>query len=455
MLRRITSFFTKIMQKYLPDPFIFALLLSVIVFILGIVLNGETPFAMVKHWGNGFWGFLGFSMQITLILIFGTVLANAPIFKRGIKRIAGIPKTPTQAVVFVTIVAGISCMIQWAFGLVIGAIVAREVAKRVKGVDYGLLIASAFSTFLLTVFTGTINLKAASNLEELKVVTLGALTEVVPMSEAAYHPVTLITILILIITFPIVNAKMHPKKEDTISIDPSLLVDEDEISIVIKPNKTDMTPAERIENSSILSLMIFLAGGTYVFNHFFLEKLSLNMDIMIMILLFLGILLHRKPIAYIKAVRGAVGTSAGIILQYPFYAGIMGMMSGLNPVGISLAGIIAGGIISLSTKVTYPIFTFLSAGLVNFFVPSGGGQWAVQAPIVYPAGLALGVDPAITTMAFGWGDAWTNMVQPFWALPALAIAGLNAKDIMGYLVTVWLWAGIVITGGLLVWSVLI
>lgn len=451
MIKKITSFFVKLVQNFLPNPFIFALILSAILFVSGIVFNGETPYGMIIHWGNGFWGFLGFSMQMVLVIVLGNCVANAPVFQKVIKRLAQIPKTPRQAVAFVTIVAGISCMIQWGFGLVIGAIFAKEVAKTVKKVDYRLLVASAYSTFLLTVLTSSITLKAASNPEELERISGGVLKAIIPLSQTAYHPATLGALLVLIITLPILNAKMHPSEDETVSIDPGLLNDEEIVSKVI--DKKNLTPAERIENSSIVSVLVFIAGATYVYNHFFVKGLGLNIDVMNFMLLIVGILLHRNPISYINAIGTATKNSAGIILQFPFYAGIMGLMSGANVEGITLAGMMSDGIVSFATTKTFPIFTFISASIVNMFVPSAGGQWAVQAPVMFPSGFALGVDPAITTMAICWGDTWTNMIQPFWALPALGIAGLGVRDIMGFCVMVFLWSGIVITSSLLIWSV--
>jgi len=119
----------------------------------------------------------------------------------------------------------------------------------------------------------------------------------------------------------------------------------------------------------------------------------------------------------------------------------------VGPSGTSLAGVISTFFVGISTEITFPLFTFLSAGIVNIFIPSGGGQWAVQGPIMMPAGLKLGVDPAVTGMAIAWGDAWTNMIQPFWALPALGIAGLSARDIMGYCVITLLFTGVVVCVG--------
>jgi short-chain fatty acids transporter len=451
MIKRLTSFFVKLVQNFLPDPFLFAIILSGILFVLGITVNKETPFQMIIHWGNGFWGFLAFSMQMVLVIVLGNTVANAPVFQRILKKLAQIPKTPKQAVAFVTIVAGISCMIQWGFGLVIGAIFAKEVAKTVKKVDYRLLIASAYSAFLLTVLTSSITLKAASNIDELTKVSGGVLTSLIPLMQTAYHPATLGALIVLLITLPLLNSSMHPSEEETVSIDPNLLVTEGMSTNVI--DKKTLTPASRIENSRLVSILIFIAGVIYVYNHFFIKKASLNIDIMNFMLFIFGILLHGNPISFVKAVGEATRNSSGIILQFPFYAGIMGMMTGNNAEGVSLAGIMSSGIVSLATTTTYPFFTFISAALVNMFVPSAGGQWAVQAPVMFPAAKALGADYAITTMAITWGDTWTNMIQPFWALPALGIAGLKVRDIMGFCVMIFLWSGIVITCSLLAWVV--
>jgi short-chain fatty acids transporter len=165
--------------------------------------------------------------------------------------------------------------------------------------------------------------------------------------------------------------------------------------------------------------------------------------------LFAAILLHGTPINTVRAVNSAAKSVGGIVLQFPFYAGIMGVMVAVGPEGVSLAGGISDFFVSISNQTTFPLFTFLSAGIVNFFVPSGGGQWAVQAPIMMPAGATLGVDAAKTAMSIAWGDAWTNMIQPFWALPVLGIAKLGAKNIMGYCLVVLMYSGIIIALGLM------
>ncbi len=177
---------------------------------------------------------------------------------------------------------------------------------------------------------------------------------------------------------------------------------------------------------------------------------GLDLNSVNFIFLILGLLGHGTPIRYVHATIDAAKGAAGVILQFPFYAGIQAMMVyHAGTTGTSLAAVISNFFVSISTTVTFPLWTFLAAGIVNFFVPSGGGQWSVQGPIMMPAGLALGVKPAVTGMAIAWGDQWTNMIQPFWALPALGAAGLGAKDIMGYCVLTLIVMGVVAVIGFL------
>ena len=171
-----------------------------------------------------------------------------------------------------------------------------------------------------------------------------------------------------------------------------------------------------------------------------------------MILLFSGILLHEDLCHFLDALKDSVSSIVGVVLQYPFYAGIMAIMTGTNEMGRSLASLISNFFVNVSNQYTFPVFTFFSAGIVNFFVPSGGGQWSVQAPIVMTAAKSLNVPVNIAAMAIAWGDQWTNMIQPFWALPALAVANLKAKDIMGFMCVVTIASGIVFAVGIYLWA---
>jgi len=446
MFKKFTNGCVTVVQKYLPDPFLFAVILTFIVFGLGILSTHQTPLAMLLHWQNNFWSLLSFSMQMCLVLLTGHVLANAPLFKKLLRRLASIAKTPLQAIVAVTFISTIACWINWGFGLVIGALYARELARQIKNVDYRLLIAAAYSGFLVwhSGISGSIPLKVATGGKALSDATNGALVEAVPTSLTIFSGFNLIIFGLILVTMPFVNRAMHPSEGDAVSIDPKLLEEEDVDKTIANP-----TPADKLENSPVISMLVGAMGLVFAVYYFAKNGFNLNLNIVNFIFLFAGIILHGTPRNFLDAVSNAVKGTAGIMIQFPFYAGIMGMMMGQNADGISLAGQISHWFVSISTTTTYPLFTFLSAGIVNFFVPSGGGQWAVQAPIMMPAGLELGVPAARTAMAIAWGDAWTNMIQPFWALPALGIAGLGARDIMGFCVIDLIYTGVIISLGLM------
>lgn len=473
LLQRLSRFFVTLLQRYLPDPFIFAIVLTLVVFVLVMPSTGQSPLQVVDAWAGGFWKLLTFSMQMAMVVVTGHAMASAPAFKRKLAVVAGIANTPNQAIVLVTFISAIACWINWGFGLVVGAIFAREIASRVKGVDYRLLIASAYSGFLFWHggLSGSIPLALASG-TKLSAVTNGAVVSPIPTSETIFSSMNLTILAVMLVAIPILNRLMHPVGKDIVTIDAQLLneqaavqdngqaTDSQDRNFLGKALQADaltgkvagahqtMTPAERLENSRVLSLLLGLIGFTYISYYFINNGFALNLNIVNFTFLFSAILLHGTPKSLLSSVSQGAKNCSGILLQFPFYAGIMGMMTATGDAGTSLAGIISAGFVSVSNEATFPVLTFLSAGIVNFFVPSGGGQWAVQAPIMMPAGAALGVDAAKTAMAIAWGDAWTNMIQPFWALPALAIAGLGAKDVMGYCIMALLGSGIIISLGL-------
>ena len=444
MFKKFTNACVTLVNKYLPDPFLFAVILTFIVVLLGLAFTGQGPMDMVKHWGNGFWALLAFSMQMVLVLVTGSAMAQAPAIRKVLQTIGSTAKSPSSAVMITVFVGLVACWINWGFGLIIGALLAKEMARQVKGVDYRLLIAAGYSGMVVWHggLSGSIPLtiSSASGLAA----TGGALTEAVPTSMTIFSYWNLIITAVIIVVMPFVVKAMHPEASKTVVVDPKLIQEPEPKQYVSK------TPAEKMENSKILWGLVTLMGFAYIVFHFMTKGFDLNLNIVNFIFMFTGILLHGSLRRYIDAVIEAAKGASGNILQFPFYAGIMGMMTGLNPDGVSLAGVISNGFVSISTATTFPLFTFLSAGIVNFFVPSGGGQWAVQGPIMMPAGASLGVEPAKTAMAIAWGDAWTNMIQPFWALPALGIAGLGARDIMGYCVITLLVTGVIVSAGFLI-----
>ncbi|WP_278369021.1 short-chain fatty acid transporter [Pseudoalteromonas lipolytica] len=417
MLNRVAKPFTKLVERYLPDPFIFVILLTLLSFIVASIFTPSSPVQVLAAWGGGFWNLLQFAMQMLLVLLTGYMLASTPVMRHLLTTLATLANTPAKAIILVTLVSLLASWINWGFGLVIGALFAKAIAKQTR-VDYRLLVASAYSGFI--VWHGGL-----AGSVPLTIATDGHFSEqsigVIGTENTVFAGFNIAIVLGLFIIMPLVNRYMLPNEKDSVYVDPAKLNDEPTASV--KPTR----PAEVIEHSRILGIGIGLVGLGYLFYYFVLSGGGLNLNSVIAIFLFSAILLHQTPHNLLQSLQQAIPSGAGIVIQFPFYAGIMAIM-----VKTGLAQQISEGFIAIATTESLPFWSFLSAGFVNIFVPSGGGQWAVQAPIVIPAAHALGADIPRVAMAVAWGDAWTNLIQPFWALPVLAIAGLKAKDIMGF-----------------------
>jgi len=437
LIQRISGYFTQVVHRFLPDPLIFAILLTVLTFLLAAGLTPKAPAELVTLWGAGFWNLLAFAMQMAMILVTGHALASSPPVKRLLVALAGLAKSPQQAVMLVAFVGGVACAINWGFGLVLGAMLSREVARRVKGVDYRLLVACAYMGFLTWHggLSGSVPLVAATPGNPMEK-TIG----LIPVSQTLFTGYNIAITLGLIVMLPLLARQMTPKAEDVVMVDPALLEEPPSFERILPPGAT---PAERMEESRLLSLLVALCCAGYLVIRTIQSGFNLDINTVNLVFLAAGIVLHKTPMAYARAVAAAARGTAGILIQFPFYAGIQAVMDHSG-----LAGVITKWFVDIANVHTFPLLAFLSSGLINFAVPSGGGHWVVQGPFVMPAAQALGADMGKAAMAIAYGEAWTNMAQPFWALPALAIAGLGVRDIMGYCVTALLFSGLIFIGGM-------
>lgn len=419
MLRVLSRPATRLMERWLPDAFIFVIVLTLIAALAAILGQGTSPVDLVRIWGTGFWELLSFAMQMLLVLVTGYILASSPPVRRVLARLAGLARSRGGAILLVSVVSLAASWINWGFGLVVGAIFARELARQIR-VDYRLLVAAAYSGFVVWHggLAGSIPLTIA---------TPGHFTEdqigVIPTSQTIFSAWNLMIVAALFVAVPLVNRAMLPSPDEEILINPDLLRETTPAPATQAP-----TPAERLEESPVLMYLIGVPGLAWLLLHF-AGGGALNLNVVNFLFLFAGIVLHGTPRSLLAALDEAVRGGAGIVIQFPFYAGIMAIM-----VETGLAGSLSEWFVSISTAATLPFWSFISAGIVNIFIPSGGGQWAVQAPIMLPAAEALGADMARVAMGVAWGDSWTNLIQPFWALPMLGIAGLKARDIMGFCV---------------------
>jgi short-chain fatty acids transporter len=436
-MKTLTRFFVAIMQKYLPDAFLFAVILTFLAFGAAWVFTDKGFMNIVNAWGNGLWGLLAFAMQMILIVVTGHVMAISKPMKKLLAAIASVPQTAVGAGMICAFVAGVCSWINWGFGLIVAALLARELARRVKGLDYGYVVAAGYAGFIVWHggLSGSIPLAVAT-----KGHLVEKLTGIIPTTQTIFATPNLIISGLMIISLPIVFKLMCPEGKDVVSVDSALLVDPEE-----PKEPAEKTLAEKIEYSRIITAILGFMGVIYLVRYFYENgAMNLSLNIVIFVFMWLGIILHVTPISYIRAVNEAIKGAGGIAVQFPLYGGIQGIL-----ISTGLAGMIAQWFISISTEITFPLFTFIAGGIINFFVPSGGGQWVVQGPINIPAGIELGVNSAKVAMSIAYGDQWTNMIQPFWALPLLGIAKLGAKDIMGYCVMVLIVTGVIMGAGLL------
>lgn len=431
MISRVSRFMTTLVSRYLPDPLIFAVLLTFITFACAWGLTDATPAKLVGMWGDGFWNLLGFGMQMALIVVTGHALASSGPVKTILSNTASVAKTPVQGVMLVTFIGSIACVINWGFGLVVGAMFAKEVARKIKGVDYGLLIACAYIAFMTWGggFSGSMPLLAATpgNPVAHLMVTESNPQGIIPATSTIFSGYNLFITGTLILLLPFITRMMMPKGGEIREIDPRLLQEDPVFTKELGP---DASIAEKMEESRLLAYAIGILGFSYVGMYFYKNGFNITINTVNLIFLLTGILLHGTPMAYMRAVSNATRSTAGILIQFPFYAGIQLMMEHSG-----LGGLLTEFFINIANKETFPVLTFFSSALVNFAVPSGGGHWVIQGPFVIPAAQALGADLGKSTMAIAYGEQWMNMAQPFWALPALGIAGLGVRDIMGYCMT--------------------
>ena len=440
MLRRLASMFTYFMRHYLPDAYLVAILLTFLAAVLALIFTPTDVMKMIMAWGNGIYGIVAFAMQMILILVTGHCLALSPPVKKVLVWIAGKGDTPIKAGMIVSFVAAVASWLNWGFGLIVGGLLALEIAKRTKKVDYPYLIAAAYSGFVVwhQGLSGSIPLVCATSKHAQNFIEkiTGA---PVPVADTIFASYNLIASLLIIFTLPVLYALIHPKAEEVQEISEAKLREmADETIHVDKP--ANPTLAERIDHSYAINIVFGLMGLAYLANHFMTKGMDLNLNVVIFLFFILGVLLHGKPVNYISAVNTAIKGAGGIALQFPLYGGIQGIL-----IGTGLGKVIAAWFVAISTPETFYMLQFWAGGIINMFVPSGGGQWLVQGPITIEAARTMGIDMTKSAMMVAWGDEWTNMIQPFWALPLLGLAGLSARAVMGYTTMTLLWSGVILS----------
>ncbi|KYG72939.1 short-chain fatty acid transporter [Roseivirga echinicomitans] len=426
------SLYLRVVRQILPSPFSIAVILTLLTFILALAFtdrpeNAGSAYSLVilGYWEIGFWELLEFTMQMALILILGHALALTPFVNSIIDRFTVYCNTSAKAAFTISLLTILVSMINWGLCLVFGAIFARKVAERAKAngwkMNYPLLGAAGYSGMMCFHggFSGSAPLAVASNnhflIQEIGQIGIG---------QTILSTANIITFVLLLIIIPSVFYLLGKRSHDS------------EINIVFRKETHHQEEkghgAERMDNSKIAAialggLICFIAIRKMWVSPALVGLSFIDLNYINFFFFGLAILLHGSFAKFLSAIEEAIGGSAGIIIQFPLYAGIMGIMTYSG-----LGALFSQGFMEISNATTLPIFTFFSAAIVNIFVPSGGGQWVVQGPIVTEAAQNLGASIPKTIMALSYGDQLTNMLQPFWALPLLGITKLKAKDILPY-----------------------
>ncbi len=480
--RRLSAFF----RATAPDPFVLAILLTFLTFALAIGFSERSPAEITKAWAHettGVWRYLGFGMQMCLILVTGHAIAASRPVSGAIKALAQLPRSGPQAAALVALVAASLGVFHWGVGLIGGALIARDVGRvmvrRGIRVHYPVLVAAGYVGMMVWHggFSGTAPIKVTTRRDLDEVIDPAVGLAPIPLDQTLLSPMNLVTTGGLLLLCPIVMALLMPRSRRSaddfmasatndhiepmdhfVAVGKSAETDFDPDDVDTTPSRTDerKAPIPRLlEDTPIINCALALLIALWAFGHYLpgaagelgeafnawipiggtvnengdrvTGLMNLTPNTLNLTMFMLGLILHASPMSYMRAIEDAAKGCAGIIIQFPLYAGIAAMMAASG-----LTAMIAEKLSSGANETTLPVLTFFSAAIVNVFVPSGGGQWGVQGPIVIESALSAGVEPAKMVMALAYGDQITNMLQPFWALPLLAITGVKARDIVGY-----------------------
>lgn len=437
LMQRAVGSCVYLFERLMPDPFVIVILLTVMTALFAIAFAPKaTPDVILSGWYKGIFGIFTFAFQMVLVLVTGYALASAPIIKSGLERLSRLAVGPCSAVILVFTVGAIATFLNWGFGLVVGAMLSKQVAKHVR-VDFAWLVAAGYSSWVLWAFTGmssSIALSIASPGNPLNLVEQHT-HSVVPLSHTVFSTWNLLTGVAAMVLIPVIFILMRPAEGDIIAAGQDALEAADKT-----PDPGDSSRANSfagvLEGSRLCGLVFVMAGAAYLAIEWTRHGVSLDINTVIFIFLLAGLCLHGSPRRYVGAVTEAAKVTGPMLLQYPFYGGIMGIMAATG-----LAEVVANAYIHVASAATLPFLSYLASGLITLFIPSGGGHWAVQGPFTIPAAMHLGASLPGTSMAIAAGEMAGSLLQPFWAIPVVAIAGVGVQRVLGFTLVIFLTAG--------------
>ena len=416
-------------ENWFPDAF--ALAIVAVAAVAGAsVMIGNSPIQTAQWFGAGYWDLVAFTMQVTMLIISGYALASAPPVHAVIRRLAGLPKSGRGAIAFVALFSMASSLVSWTFSLIFSALLAREVAQRVKGADYRAIAAAAYLgvggvwAFGLTASASLI-MAAPASLPP----AILKISGVIPLSQTIGSWQSMTIAASLLAASVIIAYSSAPSEEAAHTMrDMGVVSNVDPpppAAPVAKPEK----PGEWLEYNPALTVLIAFGAGAYLFREVAIKGASVLLELNHYIFFFLmaGLLLHWRPKSYVRAIAEAVPSVAGVLIQYPLYAGVVRIMTESG-----LASRMAHFFIAASTQHTFPVLIGVYSVVLGLFVPSAGGKWLVEAPYVLEAAKALHVHLGWVVQTYNATESLANLIHPFWMLPLLGILNLKARDIVGY-----------------------
>ena len=430
-------------ERWVPDAFIFALIATALVIAAAVAVTPATLPQTIDAWGRGFWDLIPFTLQMALVIITGHVLATSPPIGRLIRAIASWPRTPRGAVALVTFFALASAWFNWGFSLVFSAVLAIEIARRVEGVDYRALAAASMLGL------GSVWAQGLSGSAAMQMATPGALQPqirdivahgglvaggLIPFRHTIFLWQSFVAVAVeIVVVVGVMSLATPPAGRGKTAAD--LGIDLSEFRIRNSEFRIP-TPGQWLEHSWLLTGFVVALGGAYLWRYFSqsAEPLNaLNLNILNLAFLLLGFLLHGTPARLMRAVQEATPAVWGVILQFPFYAGIAGVI-----IATHLNEQVANLFVRVSTPSTFPALVATYSAVLGVFVPSGGSKWVIEAPYVMEAAHTMNVHLGWVVSAYDLGEALANLLQPFWMLPILGLFKLGARDVMGYTIVVFL-----------------
>jgi short-chain fatty acids transporter len=412
-------------EKWFPDAYVFAAFAVVIVCAAALGM-GRSPTQISVDFGKSFWNLIPFTMQMAFIVIGGYIVAVAPPVRRVIDVLARFPQTPKVAVAYVAFMAMFTSLLSWGFSMIFAGILMREISKRVSGVDYRAMGAAGYLGL------GSVWALGLSSSAALLMATSGSIppallkiSGVIPLEQTLFTWQNLVMIVVLIVLSIWICYVSTPTAEHAKTAEMAGIVYKDSQEDIGTPQ----TPGEQLEFNPLLTLVIVALGMVYLYDVFSTKGglAALDLNTYNFMFLIAGMLLHWRPRSFLRAAAKAVPMTGGVLLQFPLYAGIFGvlMASGLNEV-------MAKFFVSISTQETLPLIGGIYSAILGLFLPSGGGKWVVEAPYLLEAANQLHVSLAWMVQVYNAAEALPNFINPFWMLPLMGLIGVKARDLAGY-----------------------